>query len=1342
MSGLLVFFTIRQIQNAESNRIRHLAGFSGRIESTIGALAERFVQIVSQESDIQQRLDRIQKATLLELQPDQRSNKESQDPTLNGGVGQRPTLTFFEPKGPELFMAFHGILGEDNPGYSRQTIHPRVVSGSPETESDEPVSDPGQDQPHEATAAETGKIILKGKPVRVVAGIDLDAVVRPMIIPEVFDNILVATPEGLVLFQQGEEELRLNDMMQIMRERWEKKKTGKNKTDPDYKRIDPITGVWEVEIAERSYHLFIQPIELRSPKQLQGVGSTAKNLIICGVISTNRLISGSFTGSPFLMFLLLSILPVGLVIWPYLKLILISPRQRFTRMDFSFLVFSTILGISLFTLMVFGFLFFHGLFQQTDRQLKALSQTLENNIRRELGDVYQLLQELNKNRELIQRLGGDKIDKIDELTAKDYFSAVKETTANYPCFHSVFWIDPNGSQWAKLPMFYYSTVKNNVANRAYNQRIVNGRPYKLDFKDMNENSGEGGPPAEMFVNVILSKTSNEDTLVVSTKGPDGEFNSIDANGRGKQEKVNLRVTAAATQLMSLKYPLLAPKYGFALVDRGGRVLIHSDPKRNLTENFVKASEENLTLSAILRERREGYLLLDYWGRNSRAFIRPISGLPWSLVTFRDTQDLRLRTFELIYDFSNAFLLYMIIIAVLTFGLRVVPRKWLRHLWHDPFMFPAYRDIGVVTFLAVLALIIVFAWDHHIVVFGTGFVLPTIMMVFAIWRLTRRRDKLDRLRKKEEEILPLEWRIERIEREKEEIKKSLSKTGFKVEDLDLLNLEDEEVLRDFISQHPFKEDEWFNDHLSIYKQLLQLRMRNWRFSQTKCKTELKDLEGRKKTGSEKAKEFEIKERELHEEIEDMRKKREETKRKLNYAKSNPLLQIKKWENEEKKNRKQEREDPHGGDQDVNRVISEKMKVQRVAWMIELLLLKKEGLQQRLDENKDTTLKKKRELLEERQKPHRHHTPKKCLLCSGGIVTAIAIGFVCWNDDIFMLAAMLISLVFTAIYLLLSHKKKLRERAFVLCLAGFLVALGLIPTFVFLKLAADRQGQFFEQDTLSGLAERLENREVRLADFDKRLPLDLESYKDALSQMRNEFLKSFDTLIEELGQDRESQSEEAIWQEGQAEGHPNQWVSRVFSSRLLPLNDLSAEPVGVDLSRFENQTRTWSAENDKFMLEWKGNWGTGKEWRLSVARWGLNRIRLPFAPTSILIGLGIFIMACLPLALAYFIARYVLFLYLPTLQPKSVTHKILDDLVDSTATEIDDHVGDESVSEKGAAASLITEDNTEKTTHPRGLGAGRSGWKWPKLYFSGWARNTTDRTKIQKGENDDNAKTEDS
>lgn len=711
--SVLYFLGSRQLDNSKAHRLRLLAGFADRVESTVPDLAERFARIVEETERLPLCPERPEGST-----PPRSPCREAKAEEY---VEQIPNLSF---------------VSDEESGVSGESVVPAIE-----------LRPLGRDlYIIHRKRLDRGRLETSGERIREVrAKLDLEALLAPAVLPNVFESLFVASmasePEalggeerssGAVLFQRGEPELRLTSLKPIfgtvdgMKEDEDSRSFVRGQ-DLETSMVDfpedPATGSIPVRVAETEYRLFLQPIVLELPHLRHEQSPRPVRWVAGGFVSRDRLLSASLTTSPVLLGLLLAIFPLAVVAWPFLKLWLVSPRQQIKRTDAVFLVLAMFLGCILIALLTLTLNLMARNRLEVDQRLEGLSQALEDGFWQELERAYWQLQALDDrtireqiaNRKLVGALQeegstntvGDTMQ-LESIPLPEGLYAARPEDLNvelclHPVFHSVFWVDGLGAQKLKLALRPHSQLSANVSERPYFQ-CASGRaePFLVRFSPDEPHA----PAVPLCLQSVISNTGGADQTILAL--PPGS--RIGDGSPGEEKSASPCVSDGechpimATRFASLTEPWLPSAYGFAIVDTSepgrARVLFHSDTRRILSEDLLKASDEDTVLKAMLDNRREGSLTIHYWGERYRARVMPLQGLPWSLVTFRNLQDLRLRTIEVLYDLFNPLLVFTLAVLVVFGLLMLLVRHRVRGaLWPDPRKNPGYLMIVLLVMIS-------------------------------------------------------------------------------------------------------------------------------------------------------------------------------------------------------------------------------------------------------------------------------------------------------------------------------------------------------------------------------------------------------------------------------------------------------------------------------------------------------------------------------------------------------------------------------------------------------------------------------------------------------------------
>lgn len=730
------FITFRQLRAAEENRLRVLAGFAGQIEATVLDLVQRYVNVVNlarETGRIRQNLEDVPNVSLVAgplMRPETERHLEVD------ARGPKVYLRYFTGRPPQVELDTTPETGPQDPS-ARATGREGATPDS------------------ESTALYVGLL-------------DLPGVVEPVVIPEAFDLVVLARrgdeeDEGTVLFQHGTGELKLAEVASAWEVRTRGLMESLRRAWSDAADTPPSGGgtrVLETQIAGTEYRIFVQPVTLQLRDTDGNPLSEPQEWVACGMISWENLLASSFTTSPAILFLMVALIPLMLVAWPFLKMWLISRRQPFRRFDTAFLVLSCLLGISLLTLLVLDLVFLSELQATVDGQLEEIATALEGSLWTELEDTVAVLDQAGSHGALRGcfsyragssppcppaaagtgpcQLPGSPRASPEGDSGDDEWSCVRQrltaalggpeairSTFDYPFLHSIYWIDADGAQVSKIPFHRDSILLNNVRDRQYFRcpqeagaapLYAAGGPTAV-LRTPDRPLSEGSP---VCVQSIRSKTTAGDLAVVSIPAPE----TTPTPGPDDSPEV----IALTTRLVSLNRALLPPGFAFAVVDRRGAVLFHSDPRRNVSEDFLKATGGDAVLRALLAERRRGPLSINYWGTRYRAYVRPLDRLPWSLVSLRSTRDLRTRNFELIYDFLNPFLVYSLPLAgALLLGIAFLPARALRFLLPSRHFTPMYRAVALVVPLTIGLSALALRWGGPWLVLLASWLLPQAVL---------------------------------------------------------------------------------------------------------------------------------------------------------------------------------------------------------------------------------------------------------------------------------------------------------------------------------------------------------------------------------------------------------------------------------------------------------------------------------------------------------------------------------------------------------------------------------------------------------------------------------------
>ena len=548
---------------------------------------------------------------------------------------------------------------------------------------------------------------------------------------DLFDKVFVAdAATGQVLFEYGLDAttiVNLDDFLGAHRSTSEKKdgqsddKGNAAQSSKDAKASPGrlgrgSTSMSSISIAETDHKLFFQPIELTVPRAGSANAEVPK-LIVCGLVRSEHLSRKSFSFSYTLLLLVVLLVLITIVSAPLIKLRLLGSKDRLRKADAVLTAASAFFGTGLLILLLLDLYTYANLENQLDERLEMLSRSVDSNLRSELVSASNQLDALNQKLDEDLSMADEEFvcasenERRDEITKSDDPTAVtakffKEdilsgngildpNRSEYPYFNGAMWADHAGQQQIKFTTKRVHTPFISVGQRQFHKHAKEGDLWELNFSDQGTESSH-----RLYLDALNSRTSGENVAVISKLTPD-----------------ELYVSAMDMKLLSLYRPVLPTGYGFCVIDRSGLVLFHADDVRNLEENFFDECNNDMSLRAAVQLRQRELVNIQYLGRAHRAFVAPLSDLPWTLVVFRDKQVLRTINLEIVTLATILFCAYgillMIVLALIFLPLFPNAKKRLESIWPAEEHHSKYNQIAVVSlalFLICLVLVMVTTRD--------------------------------------------------------------------------------------------------------------------------------------------------------------------------------------------------------------------------------------------------------------------------------------------------------------------------------------------------------------------------------------------------------------------------------------------------------------------------------------------------------------------------------------------------------------------------------------------------------------------------------------------------------
>ncbi len=568
-----------------------------------------------------------------------------------------------------------------------------------------------------------------------------------------FDVILVAEADGRVIFQQPKSGIQFTRIDGLVKsEGKEAKQDSNNKTktdgddkkkdqgDGDFQQLRKFSGVSDVRLGKIDYRLYSQPIHLsfpsvqslNHPETTDAKGGAKKcgtahpgttedgepvEWVLCGLVRSDRFNAMSLDISPTYIAWFSAALLLLVLAYPSLKLLFMSPTGRLRHRDGVFLAVSTFLVTGLLTFLLLDLYYYTYEFRRdSSNQLKRLTYLVNEHFRGEKKAIWQQLECFGRDglfSKDLSRLRGSGVKRSrgssertgtvqepERRTSQSVKIGIRRVPAygrfgiladlgkvDYPFFQTVIWIDGEGTQRIKWDVRDQVTPFLNLreSHAPYYPEIR----FAYDWKKRKTTK----PPSTYGIKPGYSSNTGENVVVFwKLLEPPEEVNAATTSKEG--ESNNPVSATLLTRPLSLIETALPGSMQYAVVNNDGLVLFHSDPTRNLIENFFDECDRSAKLRSLVMGRGNADLSIKYLGRWHQAYVTPFGSstegnqggtecgkndtrgagasssasvtgnYPWSLVAFQDGLIQETMNLETLTLGSILFLLYGAILATL------------------------------------------------------------------------------------------------------------------------------------------------------------------------------------------------------------------------------------------------------------------------------------------------------------------------------------------------------------------------------------------------------------------------------------------------------------------------------------------------------------------------------------------------------------------------------------------------------------------------------------------------------------------------------------------------------
>lgn len=529
-----------------------------------------------------------------------------------------------------------------------------------------------------------------------------------------FDEIVMATVDGTVLYRAGTGALpitKLTGLIDVSRA---------DSADASL-RSGLLRGSGrkiEVEVAGKRFVLFTHPMRPLFPTSVVTTGAEpelpVEEWLIGGLVDRQRLSANTRQLPADVMMVLLSLVVVGVLAAPFLKLLYVGSSERYGAIDVLFLTTSGVISLALVTLITIDVVERARFNLLMDQEAHRLWEEIVGNFETELTETRDALAEFFAHSNTPAFWDGP-----DELHILQD-SVIRSQLEDAPFVEMAFWADTTGAQRKKWTVQGQSTARlADISDRRYFAAARDPTlqpPIILKSREMVGDHAAGGYAFEL----IRSKTTGQ------------TFTSVSIPLRDQPGSVG----AAVINPLSVTVPALPLGFSFVIVDSDGWVVLRSAVDQHAENIFAECNDSGRLRSGLLARRAE-HLSVRCRGAARSAYMGPIGDQPYALIVFRDSELFAAINFEVVIGSLFLFALpTVLVLSALTLFVTIAPRRQPKWNWPDLDRTPLYfQSIGVVVVLGIWSLAAAL-FEPGLYSLWVGFGAPAVAVIVVSLLLAR------------------------------------------------------------------------------------------------------------------------------------------------------------------------------------------------------------------------------------------------------------------------------------------------------------------------------------------------------------------------------------------------------------------------------------------------------------------------------------------------------------------------------------------------------------------------------------------------------------------------------
>jgi hypothetical protein len=444
--------------------------------------------------------------------------------------------------------------------------------------------------------------------------------------------------------------------------------------------------IYNHSIAGSDYKLFLQPVSITN---------ASDHWIVAGLISAKTYQKEKNKLPVPAILLMITVLLVIIVAFPWIRIFQMGSKDRLTATDGSSSVLVAMILLSLFFI---GFCKYNARFRPDSKYFSktVLADSISHAFMNETKEHYHILDSLDR---IISKTGKDSncnmvriddsayiINQPNRLLADGEIARLVKPRK----IKQVFWIDGDGNEKINWTREQRNAPLSRFTERKYFKNIISNHTNLVD----NDTS------KPYYLDQVVSWTS-------------GNFTSVISKPTGAKGNTKLRVAAMSFTMQSVDSVVLPTGFIFAITDKSGKVLYHSNTTRNLNDSLPDGFSAVKELRSCYEGKATGDFTTRYSGNDYEVKVQPIAGTDFFILilsdlSYKSTRDAEIYSFT--FGMLLCFFLFLVIKLLLLFFASAKRSYFKKHVFDTSWVGPRisfHREYVLATLFNLLVVIVLF-----------------------------------------------------------------------------------------------------------------------------------------------------------------------------------------------------------------------------------------------------------------------------------------------------------------------------------------------------------------------------------------------------------------------------------------------------------------------------------------------------------------------------------------------------------------------------------------------------------------------------------------------------------